>query len=227
MTQFSISEAQIQDLGRHMDAINTAGKGIMAVLASVAVGAPVSAGTGSDALDTTKMGESNAKSGAVAQAAAAKPKFVFGKSSEKEMIGVDRRLVACTRLALVYTTQDFMVFDGIRSIAEQTQHVKDGTSQTMESKHLDGLAEDLVPWVDGKPSWDWDRIYPIALAMDRAATEMGIANLIRWGGAWDRKLSDFGGSAESYFLECQAYQKRHPGKDFIDGPHYEITGPRQ
>src|SRR3546814_18779136 len=75
------------------------------------------------------------------------------------------------------------------------QHVANGTIQTMKSKHLDGLAVDLVPWV-GKPVWAWDRIYPIAFAMDQAATELGLASKIRWGGAWDRVLSAFGGSID-------------------------------
>src|SRR3546814_10917995 len=81
----------------------------------------------------------------------------------------------------------------------------------MKSKHLDGLAVDLVPW-GGKPVWEWDRIYPIAFAMDQAATELGLASKIRWGGAWDRVLSDIGGSIDSYREECEAYAKRHPGR---------------
>src|SRR3546814_15285791 len=93
-------------------------------------------------------------------------------------------------------------------VKEQQQHVANGTSQTMKSKHLDGLAVDLVPWV-GKPVWEWDRIYPIAFAMDQAATELGLASKIRWGGAWDRVLSDFGGSIDSSRAECEAYAKRH------------------
>jgi len=58
--------------------------------------------------------------------------------------------------------------------------------------------------------------------MDQAATELGIAHLITWGGAWDRKLSDFGGNERAYQAEVEAYKIRHPGKDFIDGPHFEI-----
>lgn len=148
--------------------------------------------------------------------------FQFGVASEKEFVGVDPRLVKCARIALGYSTQDYCCYDGIRTYKEQAQHVKDGTSKTMESKHLQGLAVDLVPWINGKPVWDWEGCYRIAVAMDKAATELGIANLITWGGAWDRRLSDFGGDAKAYEAEVQAYRARHPGKDFIDGPHYEI-----
>ena len=147
--------------------------------------------------------------------------FKFGKASLKELEGVKVELVLVVRRALEISTQDFCVFDGIRTVKEQQQHVKNGTSQTMQSKHLQGFAVDLVPWIGGKPSWDWEAIYHIAYAVDQAATEQGVANKIRWGGAWDRRLSDFGGDPKLYYAECQAYQKRHAGKDFIDGPHFE------
>ena len=148
--------------------------------------------------------------------------FKLGAASLKELEGVDSLLVSVVKLAITITEQDFTVYDGIRTVKEQMTHVKNGTSKTMQSKHLDGLAVDLVPWVNGKPVWDWKRIYPIAFAMDRAATLLGFADLITWGGAWDRKLSDFGGSPEAYKRETELYADRHPGKDFLDGPHFEI-----
>lgn len=148
--------------------------------------------------------------------------FRLGVASNKELEGVDSRLVQCVRLAISYSTIDFCVFDGIRTYKEQQQHVANGTSKTMQSKHLQGLAVDLVPWINGKPVWDWDGCYEIALAMDKAATELGIAGKLTWGGAWDRKMSDFGGESKAYSDEVQKYRARHAGKDFIDGPHFEI-----
>jgi peptidoglycan L-alanyl-D-glutamate endopeptidase CwlK len=148
--------------------------------------------------------------------------FSFGAASLKELDGVNANLVRVTRLALSYCSQDFCVYDGIRTYKEQQQHVRDGTSKTMASKHLEGLAVDLVPWVNGQPKWDWNLIWPIAFAMDRAATELGLADRITWGGAWDRKLSDFGGDSAAYKKVVDDYVVRHPGKDFIDGPHFEI-----
>src|SRR3546814_1367694 len=86
---------------------------------------------------------------------------------------VKPELVATVKRAIEITIQDFTVFDGIRSVKEQQQHVANGTSQTMKSKHLDGLAVDLVPWLASQsgsriesirlpspwisppPSWDW------------------------------------------------------------------------
>lgn len=147
--------------------------------------------------------------------------FKFGAGSMKELKGVNSTLVSVATLALRYSTQDFVVYDGIRTIKEQTAHVKAGTSKTMQSKHLDGLAVDLVPYINGKPTWDWDGCCRIAMAMDKAASELGVAHKIRWGGAWDRTLADFGDNADSYRKEVEAYKARHPGPDFLDGPHFE------
>jgi peptidoglycan L-alanyl-D-glutamate endopeptidase CwlK len=151
-----------------------------------------------------------------------KSEFKFGAASMKELEGVNSKLQQVTHLALSYCAQDFCVFDGIRTYKEQQQHVANGTSKTMQSKHLQGLAVDLVPWINGKPVWDWDGCYEIALAVDKAATELGVANKITWGGAWDRRLSDFGGDSLAYEKAVQEYRERHAGKDFIDGPHFEI-----
>lgn len=147
--------------------------------------------------------------------------FRFGAGSEKELVGVNETLVAVTRRALELCSIDFVVFDGIRTFKEQKAHVANGTSKTMASKHLDGLAVDLVPYIGGRPVWDWEGCYRIAMAMDRAATEMGCAHKIRWGGAWDRTLADFGGDSTAYKAEVDGYMSRHLGPDFIDGPHFE------
>lgn len=154
--------------------------------------------------------------------------FVFGPASEKELVGVDKRLVAVNRRALQLSEQDYCIYDGIRTIKEQQTHVRNGTSRTMQSRHLDGLATDNVPWINGKPTWDWDGCFKIALAMDQAATELGYADLITWGGDWSRRLSDYGGDKwQAYRVAVDHYKQIHPGPDFIDGPHFEIAGPRQ
>lgn len=155
--------------------------------------------------------------------------FKFGKASEAELIGVDNRLVQVARLALSLSSQDFGVFDGLRTVAEQRKLVNRGMSKTMNSKHLEGLALDLVPWYNGKYVWEWSLIYPVVMAVDRAATQLGYAHLITWGGAWDRTLADFGSDKDSqeYKREVSRYCERHAGKDFIDGPHFQIRGPKQ
>lgn len=150
--------------------------------------------------------------------------FRFGASSKKELIGVRAELVQLAEVALACSTQDFTVFDGLRTAAEQRVLVAQGRSKTLDSKHLTGDAIDLVPYINGKPTWDWDGCYRVACAVDTAARELGIENKIRWGGAWDRTLADFHGDASAYKRVVEEYAARQKAKGksaFLDGPHFE------
>ena len=154
------------------------------------------------------------------------PKFHLSDDSEAELETVHHGLRQCVELAIGLTVQDFKVMQGERSLEEQKQAVASGHSRTLKSKHLlqpDGTvwAVDLGAWVNGTISWEFNRYGAIAYAMDRAATQLGIANHIRWGCAWDRVLSDFGGNPQAYLNEAKAYAARHPGSDLLDAPHFE------
>ena len=155
--------------------------------------------------------------------------FILGAGSLKELNGVNPALVRVVKRAIEITAVDFVVHDGIRTLEEQKRFVAQGFSKTMKSKHLGGRAVDLVPWVDGKPRWWWPQIYQIAAAMKRAAVEQAV--VIRWGVVWDRNLNDLAvgitePSALAKALEAEgyAYNARHAGPDFPDGPHYEVVG---
>lgn len=154
--------------------------------------------------------------------------FTLGAGSRAELAGVHPRLVAVVERAIALTPVDFSVHDGLRTEEEQRRLVARGASKTMQSKHrkqADGFghAVDLVPFVNGKLRWEWPLIYPVAHAVDVAATELGVA--LRWGGVWDRPMSAIGGSADQLKAEVAAYCVRHPGADFLDGPHFELLRP--
>ena len=155
-----------------------------------------------------------------------KPRWIWGAASLAHQKGVLPILIEVANLALKYSKIDMMFYEGLRTLERQKKLVATGMSKTLMSKHLAqpdgfGYAMDLVPIINGVPKWDWEGCYKIACAVDRAATELGCDHQIRWGGAWDRRLSDFGGDWEAYRAEAQAYANRHPGKDFLDGPHFE------
>lgn len=152
--------------------------------------------------------------------------FNLGPGSLRELEGVHPDLVAVVRRAIEITAQDFGVHDGSRTIEEQRELVRKGASQTMDSNHLvqaDGLghAVDLVPYINGQLRWEWGPIYEIAEAMRRASADLGIS--LVWGGVWDRTLGTYGNGAEAMKAAVQAYEVRHPGRDFIDGPHYQLA----
>lgn len=148
--------------------------------------------------------------------------FTLGPSSLKHLIGVHPDLVRVVKAAIAdpELTQDFTVMQGLRTLAEQRIAVAAGNSKTMKSRHLGGFAVDLVPWVNGAAMWEWGRIYPIACAMRRAGIGCGVP--LRWGGVWDRRLSDLPDTPALLEVSVENYQIRHPGKDFLDGPHYEL-----
>ena len=141
-------------------------------------------------------------------------KFVLGKRSLDNLKNVNADLVRVVKRAIEITEIDFTVIEGFRTEARQRELVRKGASKTMNSRHLTGHAVDIAPIVNGSISWDFDHYYPLAEAMARAATELGVT--IRWGGCWS-VITGKKGTAQSW---VQAYRKG--GGRFLDGPHFEI-----
>lgn len=146
--------------------------------------------------------------------------FKLGKKSRKEMEGVHTDLVAVVERAIELTVQDFAVHDGIRTLFEQRRLVERGASQTLKSRHITGHAVDLVPYINGKLRWEWEPIYDVAEALRYAALEQGIP--IRWGGAWDRRITDEDASPEDIMSDYVLRRKNAGKRAFIDGPHFEL-----
>lgn len=158
----------------------------------------------------------------------AKP-YALGATSLKRLDDgpIKPELGATIRLAITLSTQDFNVLEVLRSFARQQQLVAEGSSRTLKSKHLkqpDGFvwAGDLGAWNNGTVTWGFDDYFEIVQAMDKAATRLGYAKNIRWGGIWDMVLADYGGDLVSLYKQAiEGYKVRHVGKDFLDGPHFE------
>ena len=166
--------------------------------------------------------------------------YKLGKRSLEKLEGVDERMVAVIRHAITVTKQDFSVICGLRTIEEQRKLVAKGASQTMKSKHLDGVAVDLMAYVDGG-RWELNLYDEIADAMKSGAEAVGVK--VRWGAAWN--ISDIGAwkgtehtfqpkntqaeitkeysstmeDAMNYYVDIRRDQERRP---FIDAPHFEL-----
>lgn len=113
--------------------------------------------------------------------------FKFGTTSLKKLNECDYRLMSVAIEALRITPYDFGITCGTRTKEEQKQLVKDGKSQTLNSRHLpnsNGLAEafDFVVYVDGKVTWDERYYRPVMQAMVTAAIKNNVP--IRLGGLW-------------------------------------------
>ena len=144
--------------------------------------------------------------------------FKLGTKSLSNLKGVHPDLVKVVKRAIELTECDFTVTEGLRTKATQALYVKQGKSQTMNSKHLDGLAVDLAAWVNGTINWNFDHYFKIADAVRKASIELGIK--IKWGGAW-RYLNDYDSSRKAYDAYI-AERKKLGKKPFLDGVHFEI-----
>jgi peptidoglycan L-alanyl-D-glutamate endopeptidase CwlK len=119
--------------------------------------------------------------------------YKLSKRSLRKLEGVHPHLVSVVKRALQLSEVDFSVTEGLRSLDRQHQLFNEGHSKTLNSRHLTGHAVDLMAWVGGSGSWDWEYYHMIAKAMKEAAEEQGV-HLV-WGGDW---------------------------KNFPDGPHFQL-----
>lgn len=109
----------------------------------------------------------------------------LGPRSVMRLKGVHPDLVKVVQHAIEISEVDFTVLEGLRTIERQRELVKAGSSQTMNSRHLDGHAVDLGAWVDNQVDWSWPLYSKIAKAMKAAAAECNVP--IEWGGDWKMK----------------------------------------
>lgn len=117
--------------------------------------------------------------------------FKFSTVSEARLQGVKPQLASVVRRALEISTVDFMVVEGLRTIERQRELYAQGRTKpgnkvtwTLHSKHLEGSAVDLAPFVNGKVDWSNTKNFDaIAKAMTQASRELGVP--IRWGADWD------------------------------------------
>jgi hypothetical protein len=120
-------------------------------------------------------------------------KFKLSRRSKKKLIGVDEGLQSVVKRAIEITEIDFGVTEGVRSLERQQKLFDRGASKTMRSRHLTGMAVDLVAYIGTEVRWDWPLYHKLADAMKVAASELGVE------------------------IECGA-----DWKNFPDGPHFQI-----
>lgn len=126
----------------------------------------------------------------------------LSERSEKNLVGVHADLVKVARRAHELATADgldFVVTEGLRTLARQRVLVASGASKTMKSRHIPtgdpavGHAFDFAPLIGGEITWKWPPFALLAVYFKRAADELKVP--VVWGGDW---------------------------KSFKDGPHLEL-----
>ena len=100
--------------------------------------------------------------------------FKLSERSLGNLKGVDARLQKAVQHAIGETKVDFGVICGLRTIEEQRELVAKGASQTMASKHLEGLAVDLMAYIGSRGSWELNLYDDIADAMREGAERANV-----------------------------------------------------
>ena len=148
--------------------------------------------------------------------------FNLSQKSLDRLEGVNDDMVRVVKKAIELTKVDFGVICGLRTVEEQEELVAKGASQTMKSKHIDGLAVDLMAYLGGRASWELNLYDDIADAMKEAAKLENVG--VRWGAAWQiDNMADWDGTMEeamNAYIDLRRSQGRRP---FIDGPHFELS----
>lgn len=108
--------------------------------------------------------------------------FTLGPRSLKNLIGVHPDLKLVVERAIDITDLDFVVTEGVRTLARQKQLFDAGASKTMRSRHLTGHGVDLAAVVGGKVRWDWPLYARLNQVMMEAARDEGVQ--LEWGGHW-------------------------------------------
>ena len=147
--------------------------------------------------------------------------FKLSSRSLGRLDGVDEKLSNVVKKAIGYSTVDFGVIQGLRSVEEQKELVARGLSKTMKSKHLEGRAVDLMAYIGGRGSWELNVYDEIADAMKEAAVKVDVA--VRWGAAWTvTDIREWEGTMEdamNSYIDTRRSEGRRP---FIDAPHFEL-----
>ena len=148
--------------------------------------------------------------------------FNLSQKSLDRLEGVNDDMVRVVKKAIELTKVDFGVICGLRTVEEQEELVAKGASQTMKSKHIDGLAVDLMAYLGGRASWELNLYDDIADAMKEAAKLENVG--VRWGAAWQiDNMADWDGTMEeamNAYIDLRRSQGRRP---FIEGPHFELS----
>ena len=149
------------------------------------------------------------------------PDFRLSRRSLDRLKGIHPDLEAIVKRAITITRIDFGVIQGLRTMEEQEKLYACGASRTMKSKHLSGLAVDLMAYIGSRASWELNLYDDISDAMKQAAIEQNVP--LRWGAAWNiADITNWMGDCQSameYYIDARRGQGRRP---FIDAVHFEL-----
>ena len=148
--------------------------------------------------------------------------FKLSSRSLAKLEGIHPDMIKICMEAINLTKIDFGITCGMRTLAQQEELVRTKRSQTLKSKHLKGLAVDVVAYFGSEVSWDGAVYDDIADAFAQASRNLSIP--VRWGGAWHiNSISDYNDNMEAATNSYVDTRRRQGKRPFFDGPHFELS----
>ena len=109
-------------------------------------------------------------------------KYHFGIRSLKNLTGVHPDLVKLMQESIKNSPYDFAIIEGLRSPERQREMYNTGKSQTLLGRHIEGMAIDLMVYVDGKGTWLNKYYNELSTHIKTVALSLNIP--IIYGGDW-------------------------------------------
>ena len=125
--------------------------------------------------------------------------FKFSRKSLENLRSVDIKLQTLANEVLKISPIDFSITCGLRTKEEQEQLVKEGKSKTLNSKHLQGLAVDIMSCKEGY-SQAKDIFILVGLFI-AVAKQLNIN--IRVGALWDYNSTKDNNFIDAYHIQVE------------------------
>ena len=100
--------------------------------------------------------------------------YKFGERSLKNLEGVHPTMVNLMKEAIKDSPYDFGITEGLRSRERQQKLYNEGKSQTLLGRHVEGMAVDIMVYVNGKGTWDNKYYDAVSKHIKSIAEKLGI-----------------------------------------------------
>lgn len=132
-------------------------------------------------------------------------KYKFGTRSLDKLCNVDYDLQSVMQAAIDTGIMDFSITEGHREEAIQDKYFESGKSKVKwpNGKHnkIPSEAVDVVPYINGKASWNKLHCCILAGIILACAARLGVS--VRWGGCWSGNFEDVGNQSLNDYVHFE------------------------
>ena len=136
--------------------------------------------------------------------------YKLSKRSLGRLEGINDDLLSIVKESIKHSPWDFGIpqMGGMRTSEDQhylyLRKVSQLDGYNKKSYHQTGKAFDIYLYIDGKASWDRDKLEDVAKHIIAVAADMGLE--ITWGGDWDGDGIRVDKDADEHFFDGAHFQ---------------------